>query len=268
MFSASLFANDVITLKSGKIIEGEIYRTLPNGDICVHKTDGNDILIALSDIASRSRNDKKSASHSAKQSAPVSVSGLGLKAGYVHGFNSSTFSSYSSHLYSETTSTYIKNGNGFLLGVSYMVNLNRHFYFEPGFQISFLHYKYETTSYWQELHYLTQSQGGFIFKSSLNFLGSEVPLLFGSRTDINRLGEWNIKGGPSLTAYVDFDDRITNFQLGLQVETGVKFNRNHYVGIGANFCCYSGINEEFFGYSYDYLKEKRHRLNITYAYYF
>lgn len=264
IFSASLFANDVITLKNGKIIEGEIYRTLPNGDLCVHKTDGNDILVAVADIASRTQNDKQLASRSNKQGA--AVSGLGLKAGYVHGFNSHGTTNYTSLHYSEDLSTKMKNGNGFFVGLSYTLDLNRHFYFEPGFQISFLHYNYETTSVWEDSYYSIHTIGGYIFKSSLNYFGAEIPLLFGYRTNISHLGEWNFKLGPSLTTYVDFDDQITNVQLGFQIETGIKFHRNHYVGIGANFCCYSGVSDE--SYIYDYLKEKRHRLNLTYAYYF
>lgn len=264
LFSASLFANDVITLKNGTVVEGEIYRTLPNGDLCIHKTDGNDILIAVADIASRTQNDKQLNSRSNKQSATATR--LGIKAGYVHGFNSCSTTSYTSLHYSESLSTKMKNGNGFFVGLSYTLDLNRQFYFEPGLNLSSLHYNYKTISNWEESYYPIHTTAGFTFKSSLNYFGVELPLLFGYQTNINHLGEWHLKLGPSLTSFFDFDDEVANGQLGIQIETGVKFLRNHYVGIGANFCCYSGVSND--SYVYDYLKEKRHRLNLTYAYYF
>ena len=278
--SGVLFANDVITLKNGTVIEGEVYKILENGDLCVHKTDGNDILIQLSDIVSRaSKNNEEAPKVQPKVQkyewrkdpdwfgdslTSLSSTGIMLNVSFIHGFNSSALNfsgnlDYDWYVYDAVS---MKDGNGAMIGVSYSIGLNKSFSLEPGVSAALLHYKlYSSRYYWdaESLSYIVTDK----YDWSANYLGLEIPVLVTYQVGVGKSCDLVFKLGPSFQVYRELrGSNPSNSSVGIQIDTGVKFSKS-YVGLGVNLCCWSHTNQTSF-----WLSEKRHRLNISYSYIF
>lgn len=295
LLCANALANDVITLKDGNVIEGQIYRTLENGDLCVHKLDGNDILVFATDILSRTQNEKvfSTGFKETKESGPI---GLGVKLSYVHGFNSgwdaiATFGYGDWEGYQSGTAIFksaLKNGNGINFGVSYTLGFGRYFFFEPGASLTYLHYNYSYSGSmyintyikpWYEseprYEYDEFSEWG---DSGVDLLGFEVPLQIGCRIGLGKSCEWEFKFGPSfgMCWYVPKDgndddyllDEESRCKIGVQFDTGIKIKKKHYIGVGFQLCCWQQERRNSWSYNFNSLNAKRNSLNVTYGYYF
>ncbi len=290
LLCANALANDVITLKDGKVIEGQIYRTLENGDLCVHKLDGNDILVFATDILSRTQNEKvfSTGFKETKESGPI---GLGVKLSYVHGFNSVTSTGRKNYNFKSTW----ENGNGVNFGVSYTLGLDRYFFFEPGANLTFLHYNYRFDYSYDDLEYDYLSDSSYSkikyrsIRSDVDLLGFEIPLQLGCRVGLGKLCEWEFKVGPyfsmswNLSDYSPGPMNLSGYsyvpiimtygpnnesrcEIGVQFDTGIKIKKEHYIGVGFQLCCWQQEQTDYWLNSD--LNTKRNSLNVTYGYYF
>ncbi len=282
----NVFAYDIITLKNGQIIKGEVYTTLDNGDLGVRKLDGNYVLVPNADILSRTQTDKETTSSSA-QPVVFDPSNLGIKLSYAHGFNSTVedlslgYDGYYDELL--YTSSTLKNGNGLNFGISYIINLSRYFFFEPGVNLTYLQYtnicdfEYATNHY--SLYYDDYSGHSVgSFQRNVNFIGWSIPLQLGLQLRINESYDWEFRIGPSISMdwnlwaedsprpfykSVLYDDSFNRFKIGIQADTGIKIKQHNYIGIGFNLCCVQQ------GRSPYYIQDaKRNSLNVTYGHYF
>lgn len=270
--TSSLLANDVITLKDGSVIEGKIYRTMENGDLCVHKIDGNDILITKTDIVSFAQNDKKFFKRASEEEQnkrieiPAFPEGFALKVRYIYGLSTSdsrhtedVISSYDDY------SWILTNNHGASIGISYSINLSQTFAMECGLNIKFGRSLFKYTYSYYYSHDGNESGCFNDYGSSRqNHISWEIPLLACFQTPEYSSNRWIIKGGPTLTMsnHCPYYKRA-NTALGMQIETGLKYKKL-YFGFGFNFCFWSSQNCG----AYLDLVSKCHQLNVTYAYLF
>lgn len=259
----SIFANDVITLKDGRVIEGQVYRTLDNGDLCVQKLDGNYILVSKADILTHTQSLTPSQDNTTDATPPnefwelhgpftSGLAKLGMKGSYVHGFDSKSVFCYDD--FEEITE--MKNGNGFNIGIAVTMDLNRHFFFEVGVNLTFLNYRLENKK--------------LLWSTSVDYFGIEIPFQVGYRIVIKENYECRFQVGPTYKEYWQMPRSGlkasgTNTRLGVQADLGVKI-RNNYMGIGFNLGCFA--DAENVSMSNYWLDDTRNYLQLTYGYFF